>query len=377
MTKYDAIIIGAGSMGMAAGYYLAEQGKKTLLIDAYDPPHAHGSHHGETRIIRHAYGEGAEYVPLALKAQELWGELEEVSGKQLFLQTGVLNVGKADSPFMKNIIYSAKTYNLPVEVLQASEVMERWSGIKLPADYIGCFEKSSGVLKSETCIEAYKEQAIKKGADLLTYTEVLELQMDNGKAIVKTATNNYYGDALIICGGASADKLLATLGLTLPLKPTRKTFAWFHADEAIYSSENFPAFSFETEKGMYYGFPSIEQAGLKIGRHDGGGVEIQPGQSISPFGELAEDEGDVGQFLSTYMPLTDELKFGKTCTYTLTPDEDFIIDLHPDYANVAIAAGFSGHGFKFSSVVGKILSDLATKGKTEYNISPFSIKRFS
>lgn len=375
LTQYDAIIIGAGSMGMAAGYYLAKQGKKTLLIDSYDPPHTNGAHHGETRIIRHAYGEGAEYVPLALKAQQLWGELEEVSGKQLFLQTGVINVGKADSLFMKNIIDSAKTYNLPVEVLQAREVMERWPGIKLPADYIGCFEKSSGVLKNEVCIEAYKEQAIKMGADLLTYTEVLELHMNNGKATVKTASNEYQADALIVCGGAWSGKLLGQLGLNLPLSPTRKTFAWFDADEAIYSSQNFPAFSFETDEGMYYGFPSIDQAGLKIGRHDGG-ERIDPDETMSPFGELAEDEGDVKQFLTNYMPLTEELKFGKTCTYTLTPDEDFIIDLHPDYTNVAIAAGFSGHGFKFSSVVGEILSDLATMGKTEHNISPFSIKRF-
>lgn len=375
MTQYDAIIVGAGSMGMAAGYYLAKRGIKTLLIDAFDPPHTNGSHHGDTRIIRHAYGEGAEYVPLALKAQELWMELAELSKEELFLQTGVLNIGKDDSVFLKNIMDSAHTYKLAVDKLDANQVMERWPGIKLPDNYIGCFEKSSGVLKSEACIEAYKKLAIEKGADLLTYAKVLDIEVQESSVTVKTASNTYQANSLIVSGGAWAGKLLAKLGLHLPLSPTRKTFAWFEADDVHYGSENFPAFSFETDQGMYYGFPSIAEAGLKIGRHDGG-IKMDPDVAVSPFGEVAEDAGDVQQFLSTYMPLTKELKFGKTCTYTLTPDEDFIIDLHPTYKNVAIAAGFSGHGFKFSSVVGQILSDLVATGKTEHNISSFSVKRF-
>ena len=134
---YDVIVVGAGSMGMAAGYFLAKSGKRTLLIDSFNPPHNKGSHHGETRIIRHAYGEGVEYVPLALKAQELWKDLEKKTGKQLFIQTGVLNAGLKDTDFTQNIISSSKAYSLPLEVLNSSEVNKRWPGITLPNMYVG------------------------------------------------------------------------------------------------------------------------------------------------------------------------------------------------------------------------------------------------
>ncbi|MBS4172698.1 N-methyl-L-tryptophan oxidase [Bacillus sp. FJAT-49736] len=372
---YDVIVIGAGSMGMAAGYFLAKSGKKTLLLDSFNPPHNKGSHHGDTRIIRHAYGEGEEYVPLALKAQELWNELEEATGKELFLQTGVLNIGKEDSEFIQNIITSSKAYSLPVNVLSSKEVNSRWSGITIPDDYIGCYESTSGVLKCEDCIEAYRDLAVQFGAEIMTNSRVKEITNHGNNVTIKTEQNTFYADAIVIAAGAWSGKLLSKLDLNLPLKPVRKTFAWFNTDEKRYNHYDFPAFSFETPEGTYYGFPSIHGTGLKVGRHDGG-YEINPDEPIKGFGDLKEDAGDLENFLTHFMPYNKELNYGKTCMYTLTPDENFIIDLHPKYTNVAIAAGFSGHGFKFSSVVGKILSDLIISGKTELNISPFSIKRF-
>ena len=373
---YDVIIVGAGSMGMAAGYFLAKSGKKTLLLDAFNPPHDKGSHHGDTRIIRHAYGEGEEYVPLALKAQQLWYELEEKSGKQLFLQTGVLNVGTEASEFIKTIISSAKTYSLPLEVLDANEVNQRWPGLALSSEYIGCFEPASGVLKCEDCIEAYRRLAEQHGADILPNSRVKELSADGKRATVKLEGQTFTSDSLIISAGARTQSLLAMLDLHLPLRPVRKTFAWFDANEQLYHHKSFPAFSFETSNGQYYGFPSIDGAGLKVGRHDGGET-MHPAEDMAKFGEFQNDEEDVAQFLAKFMPDTQQLKYGKTCMYTLTPDEDFIIDLHPKHPSVAIAAGFSGHGFKFSSAIGQILSDLIISGKTEQNISTFSIKRFN
>nr|WP_106779466.1 N-methyl-L-tryptophan oxidase [Lysinibacillus timonensis] len=373
--QYDVIVIGAGSMGMSAGYYLSKSGKKTLLLDSFNPPHNNGSHHGDTRIIRHAYGEGEEYVPLALKAQQLWTDLEKETKKQLFLQTGVLNVGFQNRDFIQNIISSSEKYSLPIEVLDSSEVNKRWPGITLPDDYIGCFEPTSGVLKCETCIEAYRELAVQNGATIQTNSKVKEILVDNKQVTVKTEEYTYHADSLVVTAGAWAGSLLSKLDLDLPLKPVRKTFAWFDADEDLYNHNKFPAYTFETSQGSYYGFPSINGSGLKIGRHDGGD-EINPDQPIRSFGEIAEDEADLKQFLNQFMPTAQQLKYGKTCIYTLTPDEDFIIDVHPNYSNVAIAAGFSGHGFKFSSVVGQILAELIISGKTEQNISPFSINRF-
>jgi N-methyl-L-tryptophan oxidase len=372
---YDVIVVGAGSMGMAAGYFLAKNGKRTLLLDSFDPPHNKGSHHGDTRMIRHAYAEGEDYVPLVLKAQELWYDLEKESGKQLFIQTGVLNVGKESSDMMKNIISSAKNYSLPLEVLQAKEVQKRWPGINMPDEYIGFFEPASGVLKCEDCIDAYRELAEHYGATIRTKSTVKDLSVQGRTVSIQTDDRIFTSDALVVSAGAWSGKLLAKLGLDVPLNPVRKTFAWFEADEELYNHKDFPSFSFETPHGQFYGFPNIDGAGIKVGRHDGGET-INPDETLIGFGEMDSDETDLSQFLAQYLPSTKQLKYGKTCMYNLTPDENFIIDLHPTYPNIAIASGFSGHGFKFSSVVGQILSELILSGKTEQNITPFLLKRF-
>ncbi|OBZ19414.1 N-methyltryptophan oxidase [Bacillus sp. FJAT-27264] len=371
--NFDVIIIGAGSMGMAAGYFLAKSGKKTLLLDSFNPPHNKGSHHGETRIIRHAYAEGEEYVPFVLRAQQLWTDLEQATGKQLFLQTGVLNVGEEGSEFIRNIISSSEKYSLPLAIMNAEEVHQRWPGITLPGDYVGCFEPASGILKSEECIQAYKELAESHGATILANSRVKDISVLADRVTIKTDEETFYSDALVVSAGSWSGELLSTmLDLDLPLTAVRKTFAWFDADENLYNHEQFPAFNFETPEGIYYGFPSTDGCGLKVGRHDGGD-EINPDESMQEFGEVADDEEDLQQFLNGYIPDIQQLKYGKTCMYPMIPDEKFIIDLHPKYPNIAIAAGFSGHGFKFSSAVGQALSNLIISGKNDIDISHFSL----
>ncbi|MFJ8235552.1 N-methyl-L-tryptophan oxidase [Ureibacillus sp. NPDC094379] len=375
MLNYDVIVVGAGSMGMAAGYYLSLTGKKVLLLDSHNPPHDKGSHHGETRIIRHAYGEGEEYVPLALKAQELWYELEKETGKQFFLKTGVLNVGKESSSSIKNIISSSKRFSLPIEIMSAEDIKERWPGITVPSGFIGCYEPTSGVLRCEECINAYRELAILNGVTILTNSRVTAITAKAGFVEVSTDSNTFTAHSLILTAGAWSNQLLSMLNLVLPLNPVRKAFAWFDVDEEFYGEKVFPAFAFDTPNGSYYGFPSIQKAGLKVGRHDGG-TTINPDEAMTIFGEEVGDQEDLTQFLTNFMPTTGKLIYGKTCTYTLTPDEDFIVDLHPKHPNIAIAAGFSGHGFKFSSVIGKILSELIINRRTNENIGLFAIERF-
>lgn len=373
--NYDVMIIGAGSMGMAAGYYLSKSGKKTLLLDSFHPPHNKGSHHGETRIIRYAYAEGEEYVPFILKAQELWNKLERDTGKSLFIPTGVLSVGNRESNFIQNTISSSTTYSLPLEVMDPAEVQNRWSGITMLNDSVGCFEPTSGVLKCEESIKAYQMLAEMNGATILSNSRVKEIHIQEEKVTIKTSDKTFYSDSLVVAAGAWSGHLLSMLDLNLPLTPVRKTFAWFDANEKIYNTNDFPAFAFETSRGLYYGFPSVDGAGLKVGRHDGG-ERINPDEGMKQFGEIVEDEEDLIQFLNQYLPEIGRLKDGKTCMYTLTPDEKFVIDVHPKYSNVAIAAGFSGHGFKFSSAVGQALSNLIVSGKNEIDISQFSIDRF-
>nr|WP_246421449.1 N-methyl-L-tryptophan oxidase [Texcoconibacillus texcoconensis] len=341
----------------------------------HNSPHNKGSHHGDTRIIRYAYAEGEEYVPLILRAQELWGDLERATGKDLFMKTGVLGVGDEESDFTQNIISSAKRYSLPLEVMNAHEVHNHWPGITLPNHFIGCYEPTSGVLKCEESIQAYRELAELNGATIRSNSRVKKIDVRNDQVTVKTDEKTFYADALVVSAGAWSGDLLSMLDLDIPLKPVRKTFAWFDANEKIYNQNNFPALAFETPQGLYYGFPSIDGCGLKLGRHDGGD-QINPDETMVAFGEKAEDEEDLLGFLQQYIPDIQQLKYGKTCMYTLTPDHKFMIDLHPKYSNVAIAAGFSGQGFKFSSAVGQALSNLMISGKNDIDISQFSISRF-
>ncbi|WP_408011348.1 N-methyl-L-tryptophan oxidase [Pseudalkalibacillus sp. A8] len=373
--QYNVIIIGAGSMGMAAGYYLSKQGKSVLLIDENDPPHSKGSHHGESRIIRHAYGEGECYVTMALRAQELWYDLEKASGKQLFLQTGVLTVGEKKSDFIQNVLKSAEVHDLNVEKLTPTEINRKWKGFSIPEALIGCFEENSGVLFSEECIRAYRDLAIESGAILQANSRVNHISVEDGIVHVETTHGSFSSNSLIVAAGKGTPQILTFLNLELPLQLVRKTFSWFKSEESLYHTSRFPAYAFCLPNQLFYGFPSINGAGVKIGRHDGGQT-IKVGESLGEFGDYPEDVGDVSEFAKTFMPEIIEHEIGRTCTYTNTPDGDFIIDQHPQHSNVVVAAGFSGHGFKFSSVVGEILSQLVIDGKSEFDLKPFSMERF-
>lgn len=374
---YDHIVVGAGSMGAAAGYYLAKLGKRVLLIDAFNPPHDAGSHHGDTRLIRYAYGEGEFYVPFVLRARQLWEELEQESGKEIFLQTGIINVGHQDDAFLKTVQKSAVQFQLPLSILNAEEAMAKWPGISLPEDFIACYEETSGVLKTDHAIASYIELALKHGATLKFDTKVTSIDaVENCVTVTTAAGECFTATNIIVTAGAWAKDLLAKTELALPLRPIRKTFAWYEAEETLFCAEALPGFSFQLGEESYYGFPSIEGAGLKVGRHDLG-EDVIPDEEKTPFGEVAGDQEDLDQFLRSFMPKVGPIKYGKTCMYSMTPDEDFIIDRHPHHANILIAAGFSGHGFKFASAVGEVLSELATNKPTPFDLSAFSIARFN
>lgn len=373
---YNHIIIGAGSMGAAAGYFLAKKGENVLLLDTFHPPHDAASHHGETRLIRYAYGEGEFYVPFALRARDLWQQLEKEADEKIFLQTGIVNVGRADDEFLQNVQKSAAQFDLPLEILSAQQTMEKWPGITLPEHFTACFEPTSGVLKTDKAIASYLQLAQQHGATFKPNTKVLRIETSNEHVTVSTATGETFtATNLIITVGAWAKDILAGTGLTLPLRPIRKTFAWYEANEALYNEHDFPGFAFQMGTESYYGFPSIEGAGLKVGRHDLG-IDISPDDALPPFGEVAGDQEDLDGFLTRFMPQVGTIKFGKTCMYSMTPDENFIIDRHPIHKNIIIAAGFSGHGFKFASAVGEALSEMATNKATTIDLQAFSLQRF-
>ncbi|ENH97563.1 N-methyltryptophan oxidase [Gracilibacillus halophilus YIM-C55.5] len=373
---YDAIIVGAGSMGMAAGYYLAKRGKQVLLVDAGDPPHSDGSHHGETRIIRHAYGEGESYVEMALQSQALWEELQAETTRTIFKPTGVINIGKEDSDFIQNVLSSKERYQLDVERLSPQDIHAKWKGFSIPEGYIGCYEVNSGVLMSENIIRAYREQAVQHGAILKMNEPVNEIDLSENQVKITTDRHSYTGRTLIATPGLYAKEMLSSIGLDLPLETVRKTFSWFHGDENLYAEDRFPAFSFVLDNATYYGFPSVDGAGVKIGRHDSG-VTRDVHQPIEPFGRYTEDEQDVSYLAHHYFSSIGDHHIGKVCTYTNTPDGDFIIDRHPIYSHVVFGCGFSGHGYKFSSVIGETLAKLALGEQPSIDLTPFAHDRFA
>lgn len=369
---YDFIIIGSGSVGAAAGYYATRAGLKVLMTDAHIPPHQEGSHHGDTRLIRHAYGEGEKYVPLVLRAQTLWEQLAVESGEAVFERTGVINIGPADSQFLANVAQSAEQYHLAIEKLDAQALMSRWPEIRVDDDYIGLFEANSGVLRSELAVKSWIRLAQEAGCAQLFNCPVTALHHTPEGVTIETAEGTFTGKKALVSAGTWVRKLLPQL----PVQPVRKVFAWFQADGRYSSKNRFPAFTGEMPNGeQYYGFPA-EDNELKIGRHNGGQLITEP-QQRTPFGTQAGDGSECFSFLRKFLPGIGGCLYGASCTYDNSPDEDFIIDALPGHPDTLIISGLSGHGFKFASVLGEIATCFAQNEKSEFDLSPFALSRFT
>jgi N-methyl-L-tryptophan oxidase len=375
---FDTLIIGAGSMGMAAGYYLSKAGNKVLLIDAGNPPHDSGAHHGRTRLIRHAYGEGAAYVPLALHAQQLWHELERQARTTVFARTGVTNIGLASDPFLQKVQQSATQYGLHLETLSGAEASKRWPAWRLSAGQLVCFEPDAGVLFCERAISSYRELATALGATLLPDTQVTRIEV-NGQGNVSVLTSKgeqFTGRDVIVCAGKRTRQLLAPLGLDVPVTRVRKCFAWFESAQKVFTPDVFAGFVAESDVGHFYGFPDLDGSGMKIGRHDKG-QPVSEDAALAPFGDEASDLADLQSFLQLHLPGAGKLRIGKVCEYDVTPDTDFIIDRIPACPKVHVATGFSGHGFKFASAIGEALAERIVKGESRVDLSMFSCERFN
>ncbi|WP_110630248.1 N-methyl-L-tryptophan oxidase [Salinicola salarius] len=381
-THTNYLIIGGGSMGLAAADYLAAHSGTggqhvARVLDAHRPPHDQGAHHGETRLIRLAYGEGGGYVSLALRALERWRELERETGESLFLPTGVLNLGPASAPFIQQVEASARQYGLPLEGMDGSAASERWPGWQLDTSMRGGFESRAGVLRVERIIECWRQRVERSANVTLTSgARVVRLEPleQGGYAATCADGRRFSADRLLVSAGQHVAPLLAELGIELPLTRVRKTFAWFEADER-YAPERFPGFSLtDDELGIYYGFPDIEGAGFKIGRHDSGQV-LAPGEPMAPFGEYPEDIAELQQVIDRYLPGVGTLRHGAVCQYIRTPDEHFLIDeLLP---GLIVAGGFSGHGFKFASAMGESLGRWLTSGRAAPELAGFGMSRLS
>ncbi len=376
MTKHaDVIVIGSGGVGSAALYHLARRGVNVLGIDRFPAGHDRGSSHGHSRIIRLAYFEHHDYVPLLRRAYSLWDELGQMQGERLLLNTGLLEVGAPNGPTIQGILAAARTHQLQVDELSAEECRRRFPAFAVPDAMAAIFEATAGVLRVERCVLAHLDQARKLGAKMVVGEAVLGWTATASAVEVTTDKNTYRAGRLIVTAGAWAGSLLASLGIPLPVR--RKHLHWYPGPAASCAADlGCPAFYFETPAGDFYGIPAFDGFGLKAGEHTGGATVLDPlsdDRSVE-----ADDRRRVEAFLSEYLPTVARPALDhRTCFYTMSPDSHFLIDRHPEHANVAFAAGLSGHGFKFTGVLGEALADLALNGRTDLPIDFLGIRRFA
>lgn len=375
---FDVIVIGLGAMGSAAACHLAGRRLCVLGLEQYAPAHANGSSHGDSRIIRQAYHESPEYVPLVQRAYELWRALEKDTETDLLHLTGGLMIGHTNSPIVEGAIRSAIDHNLPYELIDSVELRRRFPVLNPRADDVGVYERNAGFLRPEMSIRAHLQQASRYGAELHFEEMVEKWTVDSSGQHVRVMTDKatYEAGRLVITAGAWASEVLS--GLNLPLQVQRRVMCWFKPLFGFESfrPEIFPIYLWDVDgHDVFYGFP-VTDAGraVKVAMHSGG-------ENCSPSTILrqisSQDVEEVRRYLVEFVPsLNGPLEKAETCMYTLTPDEHFIVSAHPLYPQVAIAAGFSGHGFKFSSVMGEILADLAIEGRTKHSIEFLSPSRF-
>jgi len=379
---YDAIVIGVGSMGSATCYYLAQRGHKVLGLEQFDISHDQGSHAGQSRIIRMAYGEDSDYVPLLQRAYANWKSLEEQTKSKVFEKTGLAYFGKPDNEFMMTVKNSAAKYDIAIAKSGPDKAKDLFPAFKVPNDFEIIFEPNAGFLTPERAILLYAQQAIAKGAHIRTRERVKGWKQQGGKIQVDSSSGTFTCDKLIITAGGWASKVLPSL--KVDLKVTKQMLAWISPKNwDLFSLGKFPCWILEDpERGSYYGFPILPASqfggpiGLKLAHHFPG--ELSDPDKVNR-NVTAGTEEDIRYALKKYLPLADhDILSLKSCLYTNTKDENFIIDHLPGFEKqVTIACGFSGHGFKFTSAIGEVLADMAMKGKTELPIEFLGLKRFS
>ncbi|MGI9086228.1 MAG: N-methyl-L-tryptophan oxidase [Chthoniobacterales bacterium] len=373
---YDVAVVGLGGIGSAVLARCAAAGAKVIGLERFARGHDLGSSSGKSRLIRKAYFEDPAYVPLLLRTYELWRALERESNEQILRITGMLLVGREEGEVISGSRRSALAYDLPIEFLDWAEIRKRYPSLNVRADEVAVFESDGGVLNPERAIAAHLKLAEARGAETR-----FEGAMTNWTA---TAA----GFELTLADGSqvSARKLVLALGpwfrqtldsLGVKLRVQRNVQAWFTPTTQIYRADRFPAFLLEREglPAPLYGFPDAGE-GIKAAFHGFG--EITEADSVDRAIDPARDLTPLATCLDQWMPgAAGPLREAKVCMYSLTPDQHFVIDRHPQHPGLILCGGFSGHGFKFAPVMGEIATELALKGESAHEIEFLSLRRFA
>jgi len=374
MMDADVVVVGVGAMGSMAAWRLAARGARVLAFDQFEPPHDRGSSHGESRIIRTAYSEGPDYVPLVLRSFALWRQLEEESGASLLTMTGDLMIGTRATSVVTGALASATAYGLAHEVLDAAEITRRYPQYRLAPGEMAVYEEDAGFLRPEDAVAAAVGQAEALGATVRRRAPVEGIAADGAGVEVVAAGRAYRARHVVVSVGSWLGRLLP--GLRLPLQVERQVVAWFPVDTPdLYTPRRFPVFLWELDSGrQYYGFPSLDGATMKMAVHHEGAT-VDPDtidRTIGP-GDLEPLYEHIRTRMSGVVPAAAR---AQVCMYTNTPDEHFLVGPPPGLPSVTVLGGYSGHGFKFAPVMGEIAADLALDGGTRHPIGLFAPDRF-
>ncbi len=371
---FDVIVLGVGGMGSAACQQLAARGAKVLGLEQFPLVHDRGSSHGESRIIRQAYFEHPDYVPLLLRTYELWQVLERATDRTLFHQVGLALSGVPTCETICGAKRSADLHQLNIEEMKPAEAHLRWPSLSFPEEHTVVFEPLAGMLLVEQCVQAQIDLAQQCGAEIRSGERVLEWSSNGTSVVVRTDRAEYSAGSLVVTAGAWAGECLEQLGL--PLQVQRKYVGWFPLRQGSFRvNEGTPTYFYEFPHGTFYGFPSLDEKTAKVAEHSGG--ELVPDLDHVDRSQHEADVTRLSEFIRSQIPGLDPTpERYSVCLYTMSPDHHFIVDFHPEWSNVVIATGFSGHGFKFAPVIGETLADLATTRSTTLPINFLSLKRF-
>lgn len=369
----DVLVVGCGTMGSLALWRLAKRGARVVGIEQFKPGHSLGSGHGESRIIRTTQYEGGGYVPLVREAFGLWRELEEATGASLLTITGGLMIGRPETGVVRGVLRSAQEAGITHETLTPIQVRDRFPQFRLDADEIAVFDESAGVLDPEKAITTAAAEAVRLGAEIVTDTRVSSIEPGSGEVVVRTADREFRGRHAVVCGGAWNPVLLPSVGGQIVVQ--RKVLTWFRPDQpSLFTPDRFPVFIWERDRVEWYGLPAPDGRTVKIVMHSGNNPvdadtvdrQIHP-SDLGPIGEIVE---------RTMVGVSSEVVRSEVCMYSMTRDEHFMVGTPMAMEGVTFLGGFSGHGFKFASVIGDIAADLALTGRTERLIEGFDPNRF-
>jgi len=374
--SYDVIVIGLGGMGSATAAQLAARGARVLGLERFPIGHEQGSSHGFTRIIRLAYFEHPSYVPLLERSYELWESLERESGDSLLHITGSIDAGEPNSRTVTGSRHSCEVHGLAHEVLTSSELARRFPGYSLPDEHLAVWQPRGGFLVPERCIAAHVQRAARHGADVRAEERVLGWEPIGDHVAVTTDRGRYEAGHLVVAAGSWSGTLLPSLREWLV--PERQVLAWFDiADRDHFAPARFPVFNLDLDGTHWYGFPEFGVPGFKIGCYHHLREVVDP-DLLDRSRVTTEDVELLRSVVARCFPAVGrEALLTKTCLFTNTPDEHFVLDRLPEVPQVVIAHACSGHGFKFCAVIGEIVADLTLDGDTRHDISLHRVARLS